>query len=492
MRLMKRLWAAFPSLRQRQYGQGQLEPFTRERSVEVARDLAAFNPYAQGLLEALNTQVIGKGIKYAMEGDDAGLRARAQAWLDDWLDREDWPQREAEVYQRSKRDGEALLWFQGGGYRAIEPEFIRPPDGTIEWSEGVRCALGDIETPEEYGYDDGEFRDVLPAAEVFHLKSNVDRCVKRGVSDFAATAEVVADAWTTARNMAKTAARREGILYFVQHAVAEKEDVEDLIQSQLEDYRRPTITGRQGGDEPVSLKQGAGVEHIDKGQELVAPPNPEGAEASVQAINTALLAVARKYGFPTWMISGDASNNGFASALVAESPQARTIEREQTTFCRAMRSAVWRALEWAVAEGELPDDVLGLDLVVTAHSAVPRDRKGETERREKLHENKIISRRKWAEEEGYDHETMQAQLRQEAALEAPPAALPPPETPPSSMGDETSPLRMGDETSPRPPGPPGPGPGGNGNGRPPGSPPAAPPAQAGLPLAGSGAGRFGR
>jgi hypothetical protein len=455
MRLMKRLLTVFPSLRQRQYGQGQIEPFSRERTVDLARDLAAFNPYALGLLEALNTQVIGKGIKYSLEGDDEALRGEAQAWLDAWLDREDWPQREAEVYQRSKRDGEALLWFQEGGYRAIEPEFIKPPDGSIEWFEGIRCAEGDIETPVEYGYDDGEHREIIDAEEVFHLKVNVDRCIKRGVSDFAATAETVADAWTTARNMAKTAARREGILYFVQHAVAEKDDVEDLIQSQLEDYTRPTATGRAGGEESVSLKQGVGVEHLDKGQELAAPPNPEGAEASVQAINTALLAVARKYGFPTWMISGDSSNNGFASALVAESPQARTIEREQTTFCRAMRSAVWRALEWAVREGELPEEALGLDLVVTAHSAIPRDRKGETDRREKLYQNQIISRRKWAEEEGYDYEVMQAQLRQEA-----PAA-------------------------PQTEAPPVPGPG-----RPPGSPPAAPPAQAGLPLAGSGAGRF--
>src|SRR5690606_26552230 len=113
---------------------------------------------------------------------------------------------------RWRRDGEvfARLHDVGDGrvlFRFVEPEFVTEPltPGDLEyflwgddfqyrepssWSFGVQTPEGDAERVLGFFVDwtrDGHDWEYVPAAEVEHLKANVDRNVKRGLSDFFST-----------------------------------------------------------------------------------------------------------------------------------------------------------------------------------------------------------------------------------------------------------------------------------------------------------------
>jgi hypothetical protein len=124
-------------------GGGPQQPttLTDQRVRELARLLEKYNPYAQGMLSALRSYTLGdKGLQVEVvckPGDrpDNALRCQAQAYLDEFRDREDWWSREREVYTRAHRDGEATLRYfysadTGVRVRPVEPECIVPPDAS--------------------------------------------------------------------------------------------------------------------------------------------------------------------------------------------------------------------------------------------------------------------------------------------------------------------------------------------------------------------------
>ena len=431
-----------PVMGRRRRGEDRVLKYTRELLVPVARDLEAYNPYTIGLLQTLDTFTLGKGYTYdvitktdiPIPGDVAPLVPRwerwAQGYLDAWRRRERWWEREAELYRRSKVDGEFFLRYFVSNVeyegvtrprvtvRPMEPEYIRPPMGGEEWIDGVLVDLDDVETELAYyfwnGFDPGEEVD---ASEVYHLKNNVVRTVRRGISDFCQAAEIMAEAHKLIRNSVKAAAYRESIVYFTSYSNADATDVDNYIKNAA-DYTAGRWT--QGTDDTtnVMVREGVGVEHLPDNQEVASAPTPTTLAPSLDALNAALLAVGRRYGFPLWLLSGDTSSNTVATSLAAESPMGRSIDREQSTYGEHLKAMLWHVMVLAATEDIAPyplEALKYLDLKVTPHNAVPRDRNKETDRRKTLHEAGILDLETWAGEEGYEYSQVRQRLEAERA-----------------------------------------------------------------------------
>src|SRR5262249_21761533 len=156
-----------------------------------------------------------------------------QAYVNWWMDRDDWWSRERELYVRCHRDGEGILRFfaDRGGVRLrfIEPECIVAPDTTPEWSEGVRTDPDDAETLEAIWLQTGMTPDQaeeLSADEVYFIRCNVDRCIKRGISDFASNAALLSKALDCLNSAVGAETIRQGVVMVTQHQASAPADLD--------------------------------------------------------------------------------------------------------------------------------------------------------------------------------------------------------------------------------------------------------------------------
>src|SRR5262249_31978290 len=83
---------------------------------------------------------------------------------------------------------------------------------------------------------------------------------------------------------------------------------------------------------------------------LVYKPGPLGAERNPNFVLVAqyvLRSIAVRWNMPEYLISSDASNANYASALVAESPFVKAREADQQFYKRHFGSLVWKAVRLA-------------------------------------------------------------------------------------------------------------------------------------------------
>jgi hypothetical protein len=428
---MKGLWGmmlAFAQQEARRTGGQQSTQYRDAHQRDVARVLERYNPLAQGIFAALRTYVLGDGgLKVevtARPGQDAALALQAQVYLDDFRDREDWWSREREIFTRSIRDGECFLRFfeseEGPTVRPLEPEYIAAPDGTPEWTFGLHNVPGDVETIDALWLREvATAGEEVPAAEFYHMKRNVDRVLKRGLSDFASVADTVSESMVCLNNILTAESIRQAIVYITHYEHASPADLEAIIAGQT-DYTTRTPAGKEM---PVSVQNQVRERHLSAGQTLAAVPAPEAINGAIAGINAALLAASRRYQMPLWIISGDASANN-AIDLGAETPFGKYVADEQAWLGRHERNVFWRVLLIGVDRGDLPLAVVdAVDVRVQGQTAARRDPFKETERLQRLYLAGILSKKSWAAAEGLDFQSEQDERAKEEPGPAP--ELPP-------------------------------------------------------------------
>ncbi len=174
-------------------GDSSSAPLAAERLTDVrqqCRRLLVANEYAINGIENRISYIVGSGHTYqavVRKHADAPDRLAddVQRVLDEFLSASDWHGRQQEIVRRMDRDGEAFLrlFAVGDGttrIRFVEPEQVATPDRLRDSpaaSHGIATDPRDVETVLGY-YVDGAF---VPAAEIQHRRSNVDRNVKRGL-----------------------------------------------------------------------------------------------------------------------------------------------------------------------------------------------------------------------------------------------------------------------------------------------------------------------
>lgn len=339
----------------------------------AARQISALTSVAIGALDALANYVLAGGFTFTVQSefDQPQLVTAAQRVIDEFLDETDFPGGlDRELHFRSRQDGEAFLALlprPDGTVKAqvLEPEQIVQPasPGPLEewlgiaglfessWSFGVHTPQNATDKP--LGFHvifDAAGRDweYIPAESVQHIKRNVPRSAKRGVSDlYAIQGDLEREAklrWNTAEGAALQAAvawilqAPPGVTRGQMQSVGLGDVQPGCERPARQGSRSHSIAHYPAG---TVLKPSAGLEY---------KPGPMGSERNPNFVLVAqylLRSIGLRWNMPEYLISGDASNANYASTLVAESPFVKAREADQQFYRRHWYSLIWKVLHLA-------------------------------------------------------------------------------------------------------------------------------------------------
>lgn len=414
----------------------------------AARQLSSLTAVSIGALDGLANYVLSGGFTFTVhsEFEQPQLVTAAQRVIDEFLDQNDFSGGlDRELHFRSREDGEAfvaLATAPDGTIRArvLEPEQIvqpanpRPIEDWLgigeafdsSWSFGIHTSRDATDSPMGYHviFDGrGADWDYLPAETVQHIKRNVPRNAKRGVSDFHAIQGDLEREAKLRRNTIEGAALQAAIAWILQappgatrnqmpstgaddlFATHERRSAHGLQTENVAHYPAGTI-----------LKPSAGLEY---------KPGPMGADRNPNFVLVAqyvLRSIGVRWNMPEYLISGDASNANYASALVAESPFVKAREADQQFYRRHWHELIWKVLHQAWRAGRFSR--LGLawetlehliDVKVDAPAVATRDPLQLVKTQELQIKLGLLSRRTAAVQAGLDYD---AELQH--------GALPPP------------------------------------------------------------------
>ena len=403
----------------------------------AARRLALLTPVALGALDSLANYVFGSGFTLRVEADDAppAWRTAAQRVLDRLADDNDLAGLfDRELHHRVREDGEAfvqLVSHRRGACRLrfLEPEQITEPArprpledwlGVSEtlvssWSFGVHTPAEDPTGPLGYHVvHDSAGRDwnYLPVDQVEHLRRNVPRNAKRGVSDFAVIQADLEREAVLRRNTAEGAALQAAIAWILQPQTSDQAPL-GIPRSEVPVAHRatPVTTAyeRVRRYPPGTiLRPSAGLEY---------KPGPLGSERIphfLQVGQAVLRSIGLRWSMPEYLISGDASNANYASTHVAESPFVKAREADQQYFRRHLQSLCWKVLRLAWRHGAfdhlgVPFDVLldRLTIQIGVPAVASRDPRALAQTHELQLRLGLLSRRTAAAQAGLDFEQEQ-------------------------------------------------------------------------------------
>jgi hypothetical protein len=412
-----------------------------------ARLLAGATSVAVCALENLANYVLGTGLTYearSAQGFDAPamLVADVQHVINQFLDDNDWiGDREREVHRRCHRDGECFIALYPGPagrakVRFIEPEQVSEPansreledwlgsDGPASWSFGIHTDAGDVETVRGYHVrwnESGSDWDYLPAALVEHIKLNVDRNIKRGVSDFYVARGDIQREAKLRRNTAEGTALQAAIAWVFETPAGTTADGIEAM-----------ITSNAAGSYRQAHRSGARTRHVgkyDPGTVLYPSPGakyvsgPMGSQRNPNFILVAqyvLRAIGIRWCMPEYMISGDASNANFASTLVAESPFVKARESDQRFYKSRFKCILWKVLRIAHDAGRFAKHGLDFDTLerlIDVHIEMPavtsRDALKHAQANEIRRRNGVLSLKTWRAEDGLDDDVERHNLARE-------------------------------------------------------------------------------
>lgn len=390
---------------------------------EMGRWLADSNVFALGPLNAIRNKVIGTGYRYravAKEGLNVpeNLVAAVQSELDRFAKANLWNEWEQEIFWRSRRDGEAFLrYFDGADVlkvRTVEPEQIVQPAGETEgpeWSFGVHCAPDDEQ--ERLGYwvsysgSSGEGEEI-DAADIEHFPINVDRVVRRGLSDFFCIQPLAEDLRKLMRNLPRGAALLSAIAWIEQYESATKSQVEAFAD---EVAAIKTTNPQTGLAQRYERMEPGTVVRTGKGKQYLPPPLASAnVPQFVEIARICRMALASRWNAPE-SIFGDASNGSYSSLAVVESPFVAQATKEQAFYGARFTRVQERAIRNAIDRGRLPRNTL--DLVgITAEPPpiVVRDKLVQTQVNEIQARAGILSPQTWAQSEDLDFAQEMAEI----------------------------------------------------------------------------------
>lgn len=401
-----------------------------------ARFVTSTNPNAIGFLNGLTSYVIGAGFNYrvtprtgAEASDDLVLRC--QNAIDKFKKDNEWVLLESEIFQRSRIDGECFIRmfrdeYGGVSIRIIEPEMIfQKPDGSFdEWSYGIKTDPDDVQKVEAYYVDyyapggedkkDGPLTgEEVPADRIVHVKINVPKSVKRGLSDFSYdTLDNFSIAQKLRKNLGEGAAVQAAIAAVREHETADADQVDDFVDDMIDYSVVNSPAGRQ--TDYQKLEPGTFLD-IPKGMKYVEPPGASSSKEHIEILQTLLRSAGARHNAPEWLASGSMGAASYASSLTAESPFLRSCVRMQSlykiTFEKVMEEVLKAASEFGLIDSNILDKI---ELVVTPPPVEARDKVADSAANQVYYNMQIKSGQTIAQEQGLDYEAEQRNFQQQA------------------------------------------------------------------------------
>ena len=341
----------------------------------AARQLSSMTAVTVGALDSLANYVLAGGFTFTShsEFEQPRLVTAVQRVINEFLDENDFAGGlDRELHHRSREDGEAFIALNavaGGKIRArvLEPEQIVEPANprAIEewlgssseaggsWTFGIHTPVSAVDSPRGYHvvFDSaGREWDYLVVDRVQHIKRNSPRNAKRGVSDFQVIQGDLEREAKLRRNTIEGAALQAAIAWILQAPPGTTAgQMQGLVGGDGPKGGRQVISGtsRAALNYPPGtiLKPSAGLEYR---------PGPMGSERNPNFVlvgQYVLRSIGVRWNMPEYLISGDASNANYASALVAESPFVKAREADQQFYRRHWYCLIWKVLRLAWESG---------------------------------------------------------------------------------------------------------------------------------------------
>ena len=425
-----------------------------------ARLVTTTNPNALGLLNGLCSYVIGSGFSYraipkgTVDIDESTVR-RCQEVLERFISENEWEIMEQEIFSRSRSDGEAFirLFPQSSGrlvIRTIEPEQVYMPPGESmdNWSYGINTDPDDSFNVLNYYVDylapKGESTEhdktrfaspsgeIVGADRVIHIKCNVPKSIKRGLSDFSyETLDMFTLAGKLRKNLGEAASVQSAIAAIRQHDTATSAQVETFVDNNIDFSATSSPNNRQ--TDYQRIEPGSFLD-IPKGMNYVQPPGAEFAKDHLDIFQALLRSAGNRHNAPEWLSSANTAGANYASSLTAESPFLRNCIRMQTFYKRYFTRIAREAVRTAAEYGELPINILDvIDIIVTPPAVEARDKIADSQANQTYVTMGIKSAQTVTQELGLDFDQEQRNIEQQADKMA--SDLPPGEDSQSQVSD---------------------------------------------------------
>jgi hypothetical protein len=411
-----------------------------------ARSLVEMFPLARAVLQKLSDYIIGNGFDFVVQPkrdykkDPVAVQLATviQQLVDRFLDQNRFVGNlDREIHRNSRIDGDVFpaLYVDNKQVRIelIDPSFILEPlnkrplerwQGTEHklngWWHGVHTVWNpalkrdDVDRPLGFHavFDNlGDQFDYLPAWRVEHIKRNVGRMARVGVSDFAIVQQLLDQEGKLLRNTAVGAAILAAIVGIRQHSEGTTQStVEAMVStSATSSYQKP-IDGGSRTTYQQNVAPGT-IKDIPKGMEwLAGPMGSLNQPVYIEVHQHLMRVIGSVWSFPEFLISSDASNNNLASALVAEHPFVKYCEREQAHYADHYERLVWKAVALSHKCGAIAGyswQQISMLLEINAEYGSPqsRDKYQQAQTNEILSRNGIMSKRTWAADMGIDYDS---------------------------------------------------------------------------------------
>lgn len=396
----------------------------------AARQLACVSAVAAGALDALANYTLGSGFSVTVRSgfSQERLVTAAQRVVDEFLDENEFCGLfDRELHLRSREDGEAfVLVYPTDNCRVrarfLEPEQVVEPasiaplerwlgvegDANSSWTFGIHTPADQTDLPLGYHvvFDaGGRDWDYFQARYVEHIRRNVPRNAKRGVSDFHAIQGDLEREANLRRNTAEGAALQAAIAWIVQSPPG---TTKGQLQSAGQQYDQ--ARDRRHYPPGTILRPAPG---------LVYMPGPMGSDRNPNFVligQYVLRSIGVRWNMPEYLISGDAGNANYASTLVAESPFVKAREADQQFYRRHFHSLIWKVLALAWEQGRFsrhsvswPEFEELIDLKIDVPSVASRDPLKLAQTQEAQVRLGILSRPTAAAQAGLDFDVERAQ-----------------------------------------------------------------------------------
>jgi hypothetical protein len=336
----------------------------------LARWFSSMEATGCGVVETLTNYVVGPGYTYTVatrEGAKApdGLVAAVDAWLAEFRDLNDWDgDLDQEIFRATVNDGEVFAQLQPDQRGTTRLCLIPPVSITDcgDWAEasdryphatnfyfGVHSADHDPTMIHGYSrlWPDGTWQ-YIQAHTVEHYRANVPRAAKRGVSDFLPAWQWLQAHNRLMRNTVAGASELSAVAYIIEYAEQVSQAAAYSMRSALADLSYTIQTPNGSKTIQKEIKPPGSVLNVPKGQTY--QPGPAGAERGISFVEIAaavLRIIGQRFCMPEGMVSGDDSNNSYASSLTAGTRFHRYAVCRQRKLAAYFQRIFWSALRAA-------------------------------------------------------------------------------------------------------------------------------------------------
>lgn len=412
----------------------ELNLATIESRRKDIREIIAASGLAESALDSVADYVVGTGLTYQYttpktateELEDAA--ELANEYFAEFAQREKLPILERSFVRCADRDGEAFLRLfelkDGIAARYVDPSQVYDRSGKYAW--GVKLDETDEHTITGY-FIDGEDVD---SKDVLHIKLNVDPDIPRGyptlwpIRNRVLSAERIVKAVGSLAEVQAKFAVVQKLQYPTTQAAGTT-----FLDASADKFKTDPVSGNQVRQKRI---QDGSIVTISNTQDLIFPSTGLSIASFPPALVMQIRMIAVRLGIPDFAISGDTSGANFASMFVGMAPSTKRLGAKQAEAIRAFSSLHVRVLRAGVRAGDLPEIALALGSTVTGPEVSNRDEVSQTNVREVLFRNKILSARTWAAESGYNYDEERTNIDNDELDTEPIVDLPP--APPAKAG----------------------------------------------------------